>query len=116
MVIVFLRPEDRAQRTHLGLAEAVVEAELGQTLPQLRKHRSGHDRGTVVGLAQTLQVTGIEVGTVGQGNPYRGGGEEGVDLTFFEQRRLRGTGAGTTMLCAPMARSGIRKTCIWAEW
>src|SRR5699024_4111594 len=70
--VVLLRPQDGAQRAELRLTEAVVETELGQPRPQTVEDRAGHDRGAVVGLAQALEVPGLEFGAVGQGHPDGG--------------------------------------------
>src|SRR5699024_6443283 len=62
--VVLLRSQHGAQRAELRLAEAVVEPEFGQPRPQTVEDRTGHDRGAVVGLAQALEVPGLEFGAV----------------------------------------------------
>ncbi len=79
------RPEHRGQRADLALAEAVVEAEVGQPLPQAFQDRHRHDRGSVVRLPQRAQLTHREVRVGGQADPYRRRGEEAVRLPRLDQ-------------------------------
>lgn len=83
--LVFVGAEDGGERTDLGLAEAVVEAQSGQPGTQPLQHGYGHDRGPVVGLAQRRQVSVPEVRVVGESDPDGRRGEEAVRPARLDQ-------------------------------
>lgn len=83
--LVLLGAENHRQRADLALPEAVVEGEVRQPFPEPFEDGHRHDRRPVVGLAQSAEVAGGEVGAAGQADPHGGRGEEAVRAARFDQ-------------------------------
>ena len=90
-----MRPQDRGQRGHLGLAVEVPQLDVGQPLLQLAQHLHRHRRRAVVALAQAAQVGAVEVGVPQQRDPDGRRAEQLRDLLAGDRREdRRGVGGG----------------------